>query len=331
MTAIRILIAAVIAVFVISFVHPPSVLMQETALDGFTREDSASERRWEEQFRAVPAANSAREHLRRLTLEPHVAGTKEDYATAVYVRDQMRSYGLSAELKEYQVWLNYPKTDPIVELIAPRHQRLSVREAVVPGDPTSSNPKITPLFNGYSASGDVTAPLVYANYGLPGDYDELKKIDVDVKGKIVIVRYGNSFRGVKVKVAEAHAPVGCIIYSDPADDGYMQGDVYPKGPWRPVASGQRGSVQYLFDYPGDPLTPGKPSIPGVRRLKVEEATDLTHIPVQPIAYDDARILIEPLKGPVRPRGFQGGFAFPYHVGGTGEVRVHLRTDMDYQT
>src|SRR5438876_3051780 len=332
MTAIRILIAAVIAVFVIPFVHPPSVLMQETALDGFTREDSAAERRWEEQFYAVPAPNSAREHLRRLTLEPHVAGTKEDYATAVYVRDQMRSFGLSAELKEYQVWLNYPKTDPMVELIAPRHERLSVREAVLKEDPTSSNPEITPLFNGYSASGDVTAPLVYANYGLPGDYDELKKIDVDVKGKIVIVRYGNSFRGVKVKVAEDHGAVGCIIYSDPADDGYAQGDIYPKGPWRPVASGQRGSVQFLFQYPGDPLTPGKPAIPGVPRLSLEEAyADIPRIPVQPLAYDQARRLIEPLKGPVRPKGFQGGFPFPYHVGGTNDVRVHLKTDMDYQS
>ena len=334
-TAYHALTIFLVFVFLISLAPAHMGFSQGAAdagmLDGFTAEDAAAERRWEELFRTVPAPDSAREHLRRLTAEPHVAGTKEDYATAVYVLDQMRSYGLAAEIKEYQVWLPYPKMPSVVELVAPRHERLKVREAVVPGDPTSSNPKITPLFNGYSASGDATAPLVYANYGLPGDYDELKKIDVDVKGKIVIVRYGNSFRGVKAKVAEDHGAVGCIIYSDPADDGYMQGDVYPKGPWRPVASGQRGSVQYLFDYPGDPLTPGKPSIPGVPRLKVEEATDLTHIPVQPIAYDDARILMEPLKGPVRPRGFQGGFAFPYHVGGTGEVKVHLRTDMDYQT
>ncbi|HEY5402445.1 MAG TPA: M28 family metallopeptidase, partial [Pyrinomonadaceae bacterium] len=256
--------------------------------------------------------------------------TKEDYATAVYVRDQMKSYGLNAELKEYNVWLPYPKTTPIVELITQRRQRLSVTEAIVPGDPTSSNPKITPLFNGYSASGDVTGPLVYANYGLPGDYEELKKVGVDVKGKIVIVRYGNSFRGVKAKVAEDNGAVGCIIYSDPADDGYMQGDVYPKGPWRPVASGQRGSVQYLFDYPGDPLTPGKPSIPGVPRLKPEEATDLTKIPVQPIAYDVAKTLISPLRGPVRPKGFQGGLPLAYHVGGTPDVKVRLKTDMDYK-
>ena len=321
--------------FLISTASPGSTSSQSSpetsGLDGFTTAGAVEERRWEEQFRAVPAPESAREHLRKLTAEPHVAGTKEDYATAVYVRDQMRTYGLQAELKEYQVLLPYPKQPSVVELVAPHRERLLTTEAVVSEDPTSSDSRITPLFNGYSASGDVTAPLVYANYGLPPDYDALKKEGVDVKGKIVIVRYGNSFRGVKAKVAEDHGAVGCIIYSDPVDDGYAQGDVYPKGPWRPMASGQRGSVQYLFDYPGDPLTPGRPSIPGVPRLKIEEATDLTHIPVQPIAYDAARKLIEPLNGPVRPRGFQGGFPFAYHVGGTDEVKVHLKTDMDYQT
>jgi len=299
-------------------------------LDGFSESASVTQRALEAQFRAVPAPSSAREHLRRLTAEPHIAGTKEDYATAVYVRDQLRSYGLSAELKEYEVWLNYPKSPTLLELITNSRQKLSTTEAIVASDSTSTNPKISPLFNGYTASGDVTAAVVYANYGLPNDYDDLKKVGVDVKGKIVIVRYGNSFRGVKAKVAEDHGAIGCIIYSDPADDGYMQGDVYPKGPWRPVASGQRGSVQYLFDYPGDPLTPGKPAIDGVARLKPEEATDLTKIPVQPIAYDVARSIIEPLKGPVRPRGFQGGLPFAYHVGGTSDVKVRLKVDMDYK-
>ena len=308
----------------------PPAFAQTAIIDGFSAERAVAQRRWEEQFRAVPSPKSAREHLRRLTLEPHIAGTKEDYATAVYVRDQLRSYGLAAELRQYDVWLNYPNTPPLLELITNKRQQLSTSEAVVPGDPTSTNPKITPLFNGYSASGDVTAPVVYANYGLPPDYEELKKAGVDVKGKIVIVRYGNSFRGVKAKVAQDHGAIGCIIYSDPADDGYMQGDVYPKGPWRPVASGQRGSVQYLFDYPGDPLTPGRPAIEGVPRLKPEEATDLTRIPVQPIAYDVARQIIAPLKGPVRPRGFQGGLPFAYHVGGTDDVKVRLKTDMDYK-
>ncbi|HEY3102296.1 MAG TPA: M28 family metallopeptidase [Pyrinomonadaceae bacterium] len=312
------------------FITNCATAFAQSSIDGFASQSSDTERRFEEQFRAIPTPNSAREHLRRLTLEPHVAGTKEDYDTAVYVRDKMRSYGLNADLAEYHVWLNYPKTDPVVELISPRRERLSVREAIIKEDATSSNRKITPLFNGYAATGDVTAPLVYANYGLPPDYEGLEKAGVDVKGKIVIVRYGNSFRGVKAKVAQDHGAVGCIIYSDPADDGYAQGEVYPKGPWRPVASGQRGSVQFLFHYPGDPLTPGKAATPGTSRISLEEAyADIPRIPVQPLAYDEARKLIEPLGGPVRPKGFQGGFPFPYHVGGTNDVRVHLKTDMDY--
>ena len=319
-----------VILLLVALTPTPSAFSQASAIDGFTADRVAAERRWEEQFRAVPMSQSAREHLRRQTLEPHIAGSKEDYATAVYVRDQLRSYGLPAELKEYDVWLNYPRTPSVLELITTRRQQLNTHEAVVPSDPTSSNPKITPLFNGYSANGDVTAPVVYANYGLPPDYEDLKKAGVDVKGKIVIVRYGNSFRGVKAKVAEDHGAIGCIIYSDPADDGYMQGDVYPKGPWRPVASGQRGSVQYLFEYPGDPLTPGRPAVSGVPRLKPEEATDLTRIPVQPIAYDVARTILSQLKGPVRPRGFQGGLPFAYHVGGTDDVKLHLKTDMDYK-
>src|SRR5829696_4240677 len=310
-------------------VTTPVALSQNT-IDGFSADRTSAERRWEEQFRAVPNPQSAREHLRRLTIEPHIAGTKEDYATAIYVRDQLRSYGLAADLKEYDVWLNYPNTPSVLELITTRRQKLNIQEAVVPGDPSSSHPKITPLFNGYSPSGDVTGPVVYANYGLPNDYEDLKKAGVDLKGKIVIVRYGNSFRGVKAKVAEQNGAIGCIIYSDPEDDGYMQGDVFPKGPWRPVASGQRGSVQFLFEYPGDPLTPGKPAIAGTPRLKPEEATNLTRIPAQPIAYDVARMILSQLKGPLRPRGFQGGLPFAYHVGGTNDVKLRLKTDMDYK-
>lgn len=307
-----------------------SPALAQNALDGFSPERAVAQRRWEEVFRAVPKPNSAREHLRILTREPHIAGTKEDYATAIYVRDQLRNSGIAAELKEYDVWLNYPNTPSVVELITKRRQRLNINEPVVAGDPSSSHPNITPLFNGFSASGDVTAPVVYANYGLPNDYDDLKRAGVDVKGKIVIVRYGNSFRGVKAKVAEDRGAIGCLIYSDPADDGYMQGDIYPKGPWRPGASGQRGSVQYLFDYPGDPLTPGRPAIPGVPRLKPEEATDLTRIPVQPISSDAAKAILSLLKGPVRPRGFQGGLPFAYHLGGADDVKLRLKTDMDYK-
>jgi len=307
--------------------------MSTQSIDGFAAQEAARERRFEEQFRAVPKPASAREHLRRLTAEPHVAGSQEDYTTAVYVRDQLRSYGIAAEMEEYQVLLPLPKTPSVVEMVAPRRERLKVQEEVVAEDSTSSSRKIVPLFNGYSASGDVTAPLVYVNYGLPEDYEALKKLGVDARGKIVIARYGNSFRGVKAKVAEQNGAIGILIYSDPADDGYVQGDVYPKGPWRPASSAQRGSVQYLFQYPGDPLTPGTPSIKGTPRIKMEEVTSIPHIPVQPISYGDARVLLQQLGGVVRPKGFQGGLPFAYHTGGgtsANDVRVHLRTDMDYQ-
>jgi N-acetylated-alpha-linked acidic dipeptidase len=322
-------------ILVLAFaLHSNTVFARTASIDPLLQggpDSQTVQRGWEEKFRAVPAPESAREHLRRLTAVPHVAGTKEDYATAVYVRDQIRSYGIPADLKEYDVLLNYPKQPSIVELITSKgRERLPLKEAVIPADPSSSDPRIIPLFNGYGPSGDATAPLVYVNYGLPPDYEALKKIGVDVKGKIAIARYGNSFRGVKAKVAEDHGAVGLIIYSDPADDGYAQGDVYPKGPWRPVSSGQRGSVQYLFKASGDPLTPGKPSIPGVPRLKMEEVDTLTHIPVQPMSYGDAKRLLEPLRGPLRPKGFQGALPFPYHVGATEHVRVHLKTLMDYQ-
>jgi N-acetylated-alpha-linked acidic dipeptidase len=300
-------------------------------IDGFAPPRSDTERKFEEQFRAVPSPANAREELRRLTAEAHIAGSPEDYATAIYVRDQMRSFGLDSELKEYQVLLPSPRSPSIVELIAPTRERLQVREDLVREDPSSSSKKIVPLFNGYGATGDITAPLVYVNYGLPGDYEALKKAGVEVKGKIAIARYGNSFRGVKAKVAEDNGAIGLIIYSDPADDGYAQGDVYPKGPWRPDSSAQRGSVQFLFVYPGDPLTPGLPAVPGTPRLKKELALNLPHIPVQPISYGDARRLLRPLRGPVRPRGFQGGLPFSYHVGGTSDVRVHLKTDIEFAT
>jgi len=308
-------------------------LTNTPSIDGFAPSELMQQRRFEEQFRSVPKPASAREHLRILTAEPHVAGSMEDYKTAIYVRDQWRSYGIAADIEEYQVLLPLPKTPSVVEMIAPRRERLKVQEEIIAEDSSSSSRKIVPLFNGYSASGDVTAPLVYVNYGLPEDYAALKKLGVDARGKIVIARYGNSFRGVKAKVAEENGAVGILIYSDPADDGYVQGDVYPKGPWRPSSSAQRGSVQYLFQYPGDPLTPGTPSIKGTPRLKMQEVTDIPRIPVQPISYGDAQVLLRQLGGAVRPKGFQGGLPFAYHTGGgsgANDVRVHLRTDMDYQ-
>ena len=333
MKTTRTSIALIAAALLLWQTHSGAALSQSSSevLDGFTPEGSLAQRRLEENFRRVPAPDSAREHLRRLTAEPHVAGTKEDYATAIYVRDQMRSYGIPSELNEYEVLLPYPEHPAVVELISGRRrERLPITEPVIPQDKSSLSSKIIPLFNAYSPSGDVTAPVVYVNYGLPPDYEALKKLGVDVKGKIAIARYGNSFRGVKAKVAEDHGAVGLIIYSDPADDGYAQGDVYPNGPWRPALSAQRGSVQYIFEAPGDPMTPGRPSIPGEPRVHMSEIKGVPRIPVQPISYGAARRLLEPLRGPVRPKGFQGGLPFPYHVGGTDHVRVHLKTQMDYQ-
>lgn len=317
--------------FVFSCYQSTAIAQSESVIDGFTPRASSAQRTFEEQFRAVPSPATAREELRRLTAQPHIAGSPEDYETAIYVRDMMRSFGLNSELNEYQVLLPYPRTPSVVELIAPRRERLQVREDAIAQDPTSSNRKIVPLYNGYGASGDVTAPLIYVNYGLPNDYEALKKAGVDVKGKIALARYGNSFRGVKAKVAEDNGAIGLIIYSDPAEDGYTRGDVYPKGPWRPESSAQRGSVQFLFVHPGDPLTPGTPAIPGTPRLKKEEATNMPRIPVQPISYGDARKLLQPLRGPVRPEGFQGGLPFTYHVGGTNDVRVHLKTNIEFVT
>ncbi|MEO8434014.1 MAG: M28 family metallopeptidase [Pyrinomonadaceae bacterium] len=334
MKTARTLVLILICAFIFSQSSIPALSQgaaDSSLLDGFTAEGSAAQRRWETQFSAVPAAASAREHLRRLTAEPHVAGTPEDYATAIYVRDQMRAFGLNSDLKEYQVLLPYPRRPAILELVAPRRERLRTEEPVVQVDPSTSSRKIIPLFNGYGASGDITGSVVYVNYGLPNDYEALEKLGVDVKGKIALARYGNSFRGVKAKVAQDHGALGLIIYSDPADDGYTQGDVYPKGPMRPEGSAQRGSVQFLFIHPGDPLTPGKPAIPGTPRLRKEEAVNMPIIPVQPISYGDARRILEPLRGPFRPRGFQGGLPIAYHVGGTNDVRVHLKTDIEFVT
>src|SRR5258706_5348682 len=250
------------ALLLIAVMGSQSIGFAQTVIDGFAPKPSDNQRRLEDQFRAVPSAANAREELRRLTAEAHLAGSPEDYATAIYVRDQMRSFGLAADMREYQVLLPSPRTPSIVELVAPRHERLQVREDVVPEDPSSASKKIVPLFNGYGASGDITAPLVYVNYGLPNDYEDLRKAGVEVQGKIAISRYGNSFRGVKAQVAADTGAIGLIIYLDPADDGFTQGEVYPKGPWRPERSAQRGSLQFLFFYPGDPLTPGLPAIPG---------------------------------------------------------------------
>lgn len=284
--------------------------------------------KWTERCLALPQAGSCRAYLLRLTEEPHVAGTEEDYRTAEYVQATFRSFGIDADLATYDVYLPYPVHSQF-RLVRPVQFDGPTPEAGFERDKDGLASNVIPAFHAYSANGHVAGQVVYANYGLPEDYDKLDTLGVPVKGKIVIVRYGNSFRGVKVRVAEEHGAAGVIIYSDPADDGYMQGDVYPDGPYRPETAVQRGSVQYLFEYPGDPLTPGLAATSIAKRLDPVAATNLPRIPSLPISYGDAEKILRHLAGQNVPKGWQGGLPFAYHVG-PGAAEVELNIEMDYQ-
>ena len=286
----------------------------------------------EKTFLAVPDPQLAKEHLRVLTAAPHVAGSLEDRKTAEYVLSKYKAAGLDAYIQEYKVWMALP-LDIRVDVVAPENVVMhGPSPEHVSDDPYQNDPRILPPFNEYSPSGDVTADVVYANYGRPEDFPKLKELGVDVKGKIVIVRYGENFRGVKVFLAANYGAAGVIIYSDPWDDGYFKGDKYPKGPWRPDTAAQRGSVQYLFRYPGDPTTPGiasVPDLPDSKRIAPEAATDLPKIPVTPLSYGDATPILANLGGPESPRSWQGALPFTYHVG-PGPVKVHLALKLNYQ-
>jgi N-acetylated-alpha-linked acidic dipeptidase len=303
------------------------------SISGFR--DAAAEREAEKKFMAVPDPKLAEEHLRILTQAPHIAGSPEDKATADYVAEKFRDAGLDTEIVEYKVWLNYPEeirvdmTEPAgVEMHGPRREH-------VDGDPYDDDPRVVTPFNGMSPSGDAEAEVVYANYGSPDDFDALKKMSVDVRGKIVIVRYGENFRGVKEFVAQERGAAGVIIYSDPKDDGYYRGDPYPKGPWRPASSVQRGSVGFMFQFPGDPTTPGvasTPSLPDSKRVSPADSEQMPKIPITPLSYADASPILEHLAGPLSPREWQGALPFTYHVGpGPAKVRMHLKQDYQFRT
>ena len=284
---------------------------------------------------AVPDPKLAEEHLRILTQAPHIAGSPEDKATAEYVAKKFREAGLDTEIVEYKVWLNYPaeiRVDmtepPGVEMHGPQREH-------VDGDPFQDDPRVVTPYNGMSPSGDAEAEVVYANYGSPADFDKLKQMNVDVRGKIVIVRYGENFRGVKEFVAQERGAAGVIIYSDPKDDGYYRGDAYPKGPWRPASGVQRGSVGFMFQFPGDPTTPGvasTPTLPEAKRVSPAETEQMPKIPVTPLSYADASPILEHLGGPLSPREWQGGLPFTYHVGpGPAKVKMHLKQDYQFRT
>lgn len=290
------------------------------------------EREIEANFLKGPDARLAGEHLRILTQAPHIAGSPEDKATADYVAAKFREAGLETEIVEYKAWINYP-LELSVDAVAPAGLKMhGPTPEHVEGDRFQDDPRVLPGFNGSSPSGDVEADIVYANYGRPEDFQKLADLKVDVRGKIVVVRYGQNFRGVKSFVAQEHGAAGVIIYSDPADDGWARGDKYPKGPWRPDAAVQRGSIGYMFQYPGDATTPGvasTPDLPASQRLKPEDAPAFPKIPTTPLSYGDARPLLEALGGPESPRDWQGALPFTYHVG-PGPVRVKMHLKMDYQ-
>jgi N-acetylated-alpha-linked acidic dipeptidase len=284
---------------------------------------------WEEKFRALPQAERIKENMRALSAEPHHIGSPAGRKNAEWMRDQMKSWGLEATLEEFDVLFPMPK-ERVLELIAPDRFTAKLKEPAIAEDPDSGDANQLPTYNAYSGDGDVTAPLVYVNYGIPADYEQLQKMGVDVKGKIVIARYGVSWRGIKPKVAAEHGAVGCLIYSDPKEDGYYQGDVYPKGPYRNEHGVQRGSVMDMPIHPGDPLTPGWGATKSARRLQREEAKTLMKIPVLPISYGDATPLLKALGGKVVPDAWRGALPLTYHVGGGEEVKVHLKVVSDWR-
>lgn len=298
-------------------------------LRGFFPASRARQVEIEKKFRHVPTPERARIDLWALTAEPHVAGTPEDFRTAQFVLGQFRAASLDAQLVEYDVLLPMPK-EVKVDLVAPIQRKGPTPEGGWVEAGGRDHSKVILGYSAYSPSGEVTAEVVYANYGLPEDYDRLRAAGVDVKGKIVLVRYGKCFRGVKSYVAEQNHAAGVLIYSDPAEDGYRQGDPFPKGPWRPATGVQRGSILYLTDYAGDPLTPGVAATKHAKRLAAHDATTLPRIPTAPISHADALPILENLNGPVAPRAAQGALPLTYHVG-PGRAKVHLKLDMDFRT
>jgi N-acetylated-alpha-linked acidic dipeptidase len=305
--------------------HPAT----DDSIRGFDPASQAREIAWEHEARAIPDPARIGDFIERLSNQPHLAGTAQSKQTAEAILAQLREYGLDAHIEQFEALLPTPKVR-VLEITAPVKLRLKLEERAIAGDPSSHDAGMIPSYNAYSGDGDVTAPLVYANYGLPKDYDVLTERGIDVKGKIVIVRYAGSFRGTKVKVAQERGARGCIIYSDPRDDGYFQGDVYPNGPFRPSQGVQRGSVLDLPLYPGDPLSPGWASEPGSKRLLIGEAQTIMKIPVLPISYADAQPLLANLTGPVAPEPWRGALPITYHLG-PGSTNVHINVVMNNAT
>ena len=310
----------------------PLFAQAQTSILGFTPSAVAHETDIENKFKAIPSPDEERHQHHIFTAEPHVAGSPRNNELARYIADEWKQEGLDdVVIRRYDVYGSNPKFTSL-EMVAPVHYRASLREMPVLGDPDSKNKNISSAWSGMSASGEVTAPLVYAHSGNPEDYELLRKQGIDVKGKVVLVRYSNpySYRGFKALTAEREGAAAILIYSDPAEDGYKKGPVVPKGPWGPEYHIQRGAITYDFMVPGDPLTPGWASVPGAKRIPVEEATSIPKIMALPLSWHDAKPLLANMDGPMAPEDWQGGLPIKYHLGGN-RVRVHVKIEMDNST
>ena len=317
---------------------------QSPTVEVFGYRDFTQQAKWDAAFMAVPDPKLAGQHLKTLTSAPHWASSPEDYATAVYVANKFKEAGLQTEIVPYKVLLNKPVKIVIEAFDATGTRLMSgpTPEHVDPtkngGDPYQDDPRILPAFNGSSPSGDVTAEVIYANYGTLADFQQLAKLGISVKDKIVIVRYGENFRGIKTYIAQQYGAKGVLIYSDPADDGYFRGDAYPKGPWRPDSAVQRGSIQFLPIYPGDPTTPGiaaTPDLPSAKRIPADKLqANQPSVPTNPLSYKDAAPILKALGGDESPRAWQGALPFTYHLGASAKnanaarVTVHMHLEQD---
>ncbi len=307
----------------------PRVIADDQPLLGYSADSSRTERQWEEKMRAIPSTDNLRAYMQHLTAHPHNVGTPRDKEYAEWIAAKFKEFGLDTHIEEFDVLYPTPK-ERVVELLEGGPKFIAkLQEPALSQDPTSNQQnEQLPTYNAYTIDGDVTAPLVYVNYGIPEDYEQLERMGVSVKGKIVIARYYHSWRGIKPKVAAEHGAVGCLIYSDPHEDGFMQGETFPQGAWRPKDGVQRGSVADMPFYSGDPLTPGVGATKDAKRLKVEEAPTITKIPVLPISYGDAQPLLTALTGRVAPDGWRGGLGQTYRIG-PGPAKVHLKVKSNW--
>ncbi len=305
------------------------VIADEQPLFGYSAESSRAERQWEEKLRAIPSPENLRSYMQHLSARPHNVGSPYDKENAEWILAKFKEFGLDAHIEQFDVLYPTPK-ERVIELVDGGPKFVAkLQEPPVPQDPTSNQQsEQLPTYHAYSIDGDVTAPLVYVNYGVPEDYEQLERMGVSVRGAIVIARYFHSWRGIKPKVAAEHGAIGCIIYSDPHEDGYVQGDTFPSGAWRPKDGVQRGSVADMPIYPGDPLTPGVGATKNAKRLDIKDAATITKIPVLPISYGDAQPLLAALAGRVAPEGWRGGLGVTYHIG-PGPAKVHLKVKSNW--